>query len=101
KTSNMVLPPGILGCYAWMECQWVREHRELEYVLLVGKVLRLEVSDRVLDQEGKLDVDKAQPMMMVGSKQGMHFCTVRDVARFEPFSAMFADGQDPAAPPDA
>ncbi|MFP4428724.1 MAG: hypothetical protein ACLFPB_05335 [Desulfovermiculus sp.] len=63
-------------------------------------MLRLEVSDRVLDQEGKLDVDKAQPMMMVGSKQGMHFCTVRDVARFEPFSAMFADGQDPDAPQD-
>jgi flavin reductase (DIM6/NTAB) family NADH-FMN oxidoreductase RutF len=100
KDSNMILPPGIKDCYAWMECQWVREYREQDYVLLVGKVLRMEVSDRVLDEEGKLDVDKAQPLMMVGSKQGMHFCTLRDIAKFEPLSAMFAGGQDPVSPPE-
>jgi flavin reductase (DIM6/NTAB) family NADH-FMN oxidoreductase RutF len=91
KESNMILPPGISGCYAWMECKWVREYREKEYVLVVGRVLRLEVNDDVLDPDGKVDPEKAQPLMMLSGKKGMHFCTVRDIARFEPFSAMFSD----------
>jgi hypothetical protein len=32
--------------------------------------------------------------MMLGGKKGMHCCTVKDIARFEPFSAMFADDGD-------
>ena len=43
KPSQAVKPPGIAGCYAWMECERVREFEEDRYVLIVGKVLRLEV----------------------------------------------------------
>ncbi len=73
KASTMILPPGIAGCYAWMECQWVREYREKEYVLVVGKVLRMEVNDGVLDPDGKLDPEKAQPLMMLGGKKACTF----------------------------
>lgn len=27
--------------------------------------------------------------------QGMHFCTLTDIGEFEPFGAMFPDGEDP------
>ena len=35
--------------------------------------------------------------MMTESDRGMHFCTVRDIHKFEPYSAMFPDGKDPLA----
>jgi hypothetical protein len=61
----------------------------------MGKVVRLEVADEVLTDDGDLDAAKARPLMMTGSRKGMHFCTVKDLDRFEPFSAMFPDGPDP------
>jgi hypothetical protein len=61
----------------------------------MGKVLRLEVSDEVLNPDGALDVGKARPLMMVGGQRGMRFCTALDLERFEPFGAMFPDGRDP------
>ena len=33
--------------------------------------------------------------MMTGSNDGMHFCTVNDIDKFEPYGAMFEDGKDP------
>ena len=61
----------------------------------MGKVIRLEVSDEALSDAGDLDVAKARPLMMTGSRKGMNFCKVMDLERFEPFGAMFPDGRDP------
>ncbi len=97
KPSVHIRSPGIAGCYAWMECTLHKEYVETNYVLIVGKVLRLEVADDVLTSDGTLDVDKAKPLMMVGGKKGMRYCTVVDIDRFDPFGAMFADGKDPLA----
>jgi flavin reductase (DIM6/NTAB) family NADH-FMN oxidoreductase RutF len=97
KPSAMVKAPGIAGCHAWMECELVKEYEENTFVLLLGRVLRLEVSDEVLDGEGALDVSKANPLMMTGSRKGMNYCTVRSLGRNEPFCAMFPDGRDPLA----
>jgi flavin reductase (DIM6/NTAB) family NADH-FMN oxidoreductase RutF len=95
RPSEMVKPPGIAGCYAWMECRLQQKHDEADYVLLVGKVLRLEVADEVLKPDGSLDIEKASPLLMTGSKKGMHFCTIKDLNAFETFSAMFTNGKDP------
>ncbi len=95
KPSALVKPPGIAGCYAWMECERVKEFEEDRYVLIVGKVLRLEVSDDVLKPDGSLDIEKARPLLITGSKKGMHFCTLQDLGVSEAFSAMFPDGKDP------
>ena len=95
KPSQLITAPGMAGCYAWMECRVHELFEEKKYILIVGQVLRLEISDEVLAPDGSLDVDKAKPLMMTGLGKGMNFCTVRGLDRFEPFSAMFKNGRDP------
>jgi flavin reductase (DIM6/NTAB) family NADH-FMN oxidoreductase RutF len=97
KPSALIEPPGIAGCYAWMECRLEEEFEGKSHVLIVGKVLRLEVVDEVMLPDGSLDLDKARPLMMTGNKKGMNFSTVVGIDRFEPFSAMFRDSRDPLA----
>lgn len=95
KPSVSVKAPGIAGCYAWMECRRVREYEEERFALVLGQVLRLEVDDRVLKDDGSLDVERARPLMITGGRKGMHFCTLKDLDAYEPFGAMFPDGKDP------
>jgi flavin reductase (DIM6/NTAB) family NADH-FMN oxidoreductase RutF len=95
KPSESISAPGIAGSYAWMECELFKRYEEPRYVLVVGKVVRLEVADSCLDEAGGLDIQKARPLMMSGSQKGMHFCTLKGIDRFEPFGAMFPDGNDP------
>ncbi len=97
KPSETIRAPGIAGSYAWMECELFKTYEETNYVLVMGKLLRLEVADEVLNSNGGLDVQKARPLMMTGSKKGMHFCTLTDIEVFEPFGAMFPNGEDPLA----
>ena len=97
KPSETITAPGILGSYAWMECELSKTYDEENYVLIMGKVTHLEVDDHALTPDGDLDIDKARPLMMTGSKKGMHYCTVTEIGRFEPFSAMFPDKKDPLA----
>jgi flavin reductase (DIM6/NTAB) family NADH-FMN oxidoreductase RutF len=95
KPSESIRAPGISGCYAWMECKLDKEFVESNYVLIVGKVLRLEVADEVLTPEGYMDNAKARPLMMTGGNKGMNYCTISDIGRNDPFGAMFSDGKDP------
>ncbi|MBW1784293.1 MAG: flavin reductase family protein [Deltaproteobacteria bacterium] len=95
KPSVSIKAPGIKGCYAWMECDLIKEYEEDKFVLILGRVLRLEVDDRVLNADGSLNIEKAMPLMMTGSRKGIHFSTIKDLAHHEPFSAMFPDGKDP------
>ena len=97
KPSETVQAPGILGSYAWMECELFKSYDEENYVLIMGKVTHLEVDDHVLTPEGDLDIAKAKPLMMTGSKKGMHYCTVTEIGHFEPFGAMFPNKKDPIA----
>jgi flavin reductase (DIM6/NTAB) family NADH-FMN oxidoreductase RutF len=95
KPSEKIRTPGISGSYAWMECELFKIYEEPNYMLVMGKVLRLEVADAVVNAEGGLEIERAKPLMMTGSKKGMHFCTLKDIEAFEPFGAMFPDGGDP------
>lgn len=95
KPSRTIKAPGIAGCYAWMECELIQEHSDEKYVLLIGKVLQFEVADHVLKADGSLDLGKAQPLMMSGLGAGMRFCTVHEIDKFEPFSALFPNGKAP------
>jgi flavin reductase (DIM6/NTAB) family NADH-FMN oxidoreductase RutF len=97
KKSELIKPPGIAGCYGWMECKLHSLYEETNYVLIIGQVLRLEICDDVLAPDGTLDLSKAQPLMMTSLRKGMNFCTVHEINHFEPFSAMFEDGKDPLA----
>ncbi|MDW5563154.1 MAG: flavin reductase family protein [Methanomassiliicoccus sp.] len=93
--SKSIKAPGIMGCYAWMECKLDRLYEEDQYVLIMGKVVRLEVEDSVYGKDGHLDVEGARPLMMTGSDDGMHFCTIREIGHFESFGAMFSTNRDP------
>ena len=95
KPSEKITAPGIAGSYAWMECELLKLYEESQYILIMGKVVRLEVADDVLTDTGDLDTAKARPLMMTGTRKGMNFCTIAETDRFEPFNAMFPDGQDP------
>lgn len=95
KPSISIKPPGIAGCYAWMECERVKEYEEDKFVLILGRVLRLEVDDRVLNTDGSTNIEKAMPLMMTGGRKGMHSSTMKDLAQHEPLSAMFPDGKNP------
>lgn len=97
KPSETVRPPGVIGCYAWLECESVKLIEEDKYVLIVGRVLRLEVDDRVLDDNGDLDLSRARPLLMSGKRKGMNYCTAVELGRTDPFGAMFQDGRDPLA----
>ena len=95
RPSEKIKAPGIAGSYAWMECELFKLYEESQYILVMGKVIRFEVADAMLTEEGDLDVSKARPLMMTGTRKGMNFCTVTDIGAFEPFAAMFPDGKDP------
>lgn len=97
KPSQIITPPGVAGCYAWMECECVQLYEEEKYVLVVGKVLHLEVDDRVLDAEGNLDVAKAKPLLITGKKGAMNYCTAVDLGSQASFASMFNDEKDPFA----
>jgi flavin reductase (DIM6/NTAB) family NADH-FMN oxidoreductase RutF len=97
KPSVLIKAPGMAGCYAWMECKLHRLFEEENYALIVGQVVRLEISDEVLASGGKLDLTKAKPLMMTGLGNGMNFCTLQDMKHFEAFSAVFENGKDPLA----
>ncbi|MFZ2088767.1 MAG: flavin reductase family protein [Desulfobaccales bacterium] len=97
KPSLQVKPPGIKGCYAWMECRLYKEYAEPQYVLIMGQVVHLEVADEVYLADGSLNLDKARPLMITGSNRGMKYCSVADINRFDPFGAMFPNGKDPLA----
>ncbi|SFM27381.1 flavin reductase family protein [Methanolobus profundi] len=97
KPSKRIRAPGIKGCYAWMECELFKMYEETNYILIMGKVVHLEVADEVYGKDGLCNVNKARPLMMMGADKGMHFCTVEELGKFEPFGAMFPKGKDPLA----
>jgi flavin reductase (DIM6/NTAB) family NADH-FMN oxidoreductase RutF len=95
KPSVVVKPPGIKGCYAWMECTLDKLFEEPRYILIMGKVVHLEIDDAVYCPDGSLDVERAKPLFMTGSNAAMHYCTVTDTGRSDSFGAMFPDRKDP------
>ena len=102
KASQKIETPGVDGCYAWMECKLhniiADEYDNFPYALVLAKVVHLEVRDDIYNKEdGSWDVEKAKPLMMTESNQGMHFCTIKDMDWFEPYGAMFPNGKDPLA----
>jgi flavin reductase (DIM6/NTAB) family NADH-FMN oxidoreductase RutF len=95
KPSMIVRPPGIQGCYAWMECKLDKLFEEPQYILIMGKVVHLEINDELYHPDGSWDVEKASPLMMTGSNDGMHYCTLTDTGKYDSFGSMFPDGKDP------
>jgi len=95
KPSVVVKPPGIRGCYAWMECTLDKLFEEPKYILIMGKVVHLEIDDAVYRPDGSWDTGIARPLFMTGSNAAMNYCTVTDIGKSDSFGSMFADRKDP------
>jgi len=71
--SAKVIPPGIEGCIAWIECTLSEEIIRDKFSLVIGKVVHLEVNDSFVDQSGSLDLEKAKPLSVLLGHKGMRY----------------------------
>lgn len=90
RPSKAVQPPGIEGCMAWMECTLVEEICRENYVLVIGKVERLEVDDRFFTPDGEMDPAVAQPLCMLCGKSGMRFTYPAEGGEYRAYAEMFS-----------
>ncbi|QYZ78556.1 flavin reductase family protein [Methanofollis formosanus] len=88
--SKTVRPPGIEGCIAWMECTLVEEICRDKYVLVIGKVERLEVDDRFFTVDGEMDPSIAKPLCMLCGKSGMRFTCPGGDGEYRSYAEMFS-----------
>lgn len=88
RLSTVVTPPGIEGCIAWMECSLVEEICRDNYVLVVGKVKRLEGNDRYFTPEGEMD-PAARPLCMICGNTTMQFAYPEPTGHVAAYAEMF------------
>lgn len=70
RPSAKVMPPGIEGCLAWMECELVEEILRERFSLIIGRVVFLEGNDEFFGPEGGMDFERARPMSMILGPDG-------------------------------
>lgn len=97
RPSALVAPPGVEGCLAWLECRLSKQYVEKSYVLVVGRVLRMEMESSVVNERGGLDLGKARPLLASLDHEGVRWATATDLGKGEPYGAMFPGGRDPLA----
>ncbi len=73
RPSVKVKPPGIEGCLAWAECVLEEEVAREKFVLIIGKVIHLEVDDRLFNSVGDMDFQRAKPLGAMLGQDGMSF----------------------------
>jgi len=66
ENSSIVKPPRVKECIAWFECGLEFEKEAGDHVLLIGRVLKAEVKDGLLNDSGNLDVEKAKVLQHIG-----------------------------------
>lgn len=88
RPSKAVKPPGIEGCIAWMECSLVEEICRDRYVLVIGKVERLEGNDRYFTAPGEMD-PAARPLCMICGNTGMQFAYPEPTGHVAAYTEMF------------
>ncbi|MDO9540269.1 MAG: flavin reductase family protein [Methanocalculus sp.] len=89
RPSEVVHPPGIEGCIAWMECRLAEEIRRDKYSLIIGKVVHLEVNERYFDENGDMNIDTAHPLSMICGDTTIRYTYPVDAGRVASYSEMF------------
>lgn len=64
----MVKPPRIAECISWFECELVWEKEAGDHVVIVGRVVKADVRDRLFS-EGRFDFAEARTLMHVTGKK--------------------------------
>ena len=96
RSSQIVKPPGVEGCLAWMECTLVEEISRKNYSLVIGKVVHLEVDDRFFNKNGDMDFERAKPLSIILGDKGMRFTSSFYVGRYVDYAEMFLGKKDEA-----
>jgi len=88
RPSKTVRPPGIEGCIAWMECSLVEEICRDRYMLVIGKVKRLEGNDLYFNAAGEMD-PAARPLCMICGNTEMQFAYPAPTGHSAAYAEMF------------
>ena len=96
RSSQIVKPPGVEGCLAWMECTLVEEISRKNYSLVIGKVVHLEVDDRFFNENGDMDFERAKPLSIILGEKGMWFTSSIYSGRYADYGEMFLGKKDEA-----
>jgi len=88
RPSKTVRPPGIEGCIAWMECSLVEEICRDRYMLVIGKVKRLEGNDLYFNAAGEMD-PAARPLCMICGNTEMQFAYPTPTGHSAAYAEMF------------
>jgi len=89
RPSAKVMPPGIEGCLAWMECELVEEILREKFSLIVGRVVHMEADDRYFDEEGNMDFERAKPLSAILGNRGVKYTRPVGVGFEQRYSEMF------------
>jgi len=77
--SKSVRPPRVEGCVAYLECRLLKRIELEESALILGKVLRAEVSEELFDAKKSIyDAKKFKPILHLG---GRYFTTTSGILR--------------------
>ncbi|MFZ3063043.1 MAG: flavin reductase family protein [Actinomycetota bacterium] len=68
EPSKVVKPPRIAECISWFECELVWEKEAGDHVVIVGRVVKADVRDRLFS-EGRFDFAEARTLMHVTGKK--------------------------------
>ena len=90
RSSSTVVPPGIEGCIAWIECRLKEEIVRDKYSLVIGQVTSLEVNEDFVSAKGDLDYEKAAPLCMVCGGSVIHYTKPVRAGRTAQYSEMFS-----------
>lgn len=69
ENSSIVKPPRVKECIAWFECGLEFEKETGDHVLLIGRVLKAEVKDGLLKDNGDFDIKKAKALQHIGGTE--------------------------------
>jgi len=69
EKSEIVRPPRVKECIAWFECGLEFEKEAGDHIMLVGRVLKAEVRDDLLKDNGNLDVERARVLLHIGGTE--------------------------------
>ncbi|HOT06968.1 MAG TPA: flavin reductase family protein [Methanotrichaceae archaeon] len=97
RASSKVVPPGIEGCLAWAECKLSEELDRQRFVLIIGRVVHLEVDDRLFNSSGEMDFEKAKPLVAMLGKEGMSFAYPVFSGRYAEYRDMFLEPVSPGS----
>lgn len=77
--SERVIPPRVSGCDVHFECELIQivgvGEGPLAANIVIGKILLIEIADRVLDDRSKVDPEKLDT---IGRMGGLGFCRTTD-----------------------